>query len=298
MFELIHVCGNTWYIKSPTNVGLFVTDSNKAILIDSGNSKEYAIRILSILRSKNWDLKMIINTHSNADHVGGNSYFQEKTNCRIAATRAEGAFISDPFFESSFLFGAYPNSKMRNKFLLAQPSKVTDIISYDCKDGLIADTTLKAISLPGHFMDMIGVMTPDKVFFAGDSLFSSNVLNKYQITFLYDVKNFIQTLDKLEQMDACLFIPSHADSTDDIKQLVKTNRDKINEVIDTILKYCDEPINFEDLLKKLFDHYGLILDFNQYILVGSTVKSYLSYLYDSKQIEAIFENNILLWKKI
>ena len=34
MFELIHACGNTWYIKSPTNVGLFVTDSNEAILID------------------------------------------------------------------------------------------------------------------------------------------------------------------------------------------------------------------------------------------------------------------------
>lgn len=123
-------------------------------------------------------------------------------------------------------------------------------------------------------------------------------MNKYHITFFYDVKSFIQTLDKLEQLDACLFIPSHADSTDDIKQLVKINRDKINEVIDIILKYCVEPINFEDLLKKLFDHYGLILDFNQYILVGSTVKSYLSYLYDSKQIEAIFENNILLWKRV
>ncbi|MFA6535419.1 MAG: MBL fold metallo-hydrolase [Candidatus Babeliales bacterium] len=298
MSELIHLSGRTWYIKSPTNIGLFVTDNNEVILIDSGNDKDAARKVLSILQSNNWTLKMIINTHSNADHVGGNSYLQEKTNCRIAATRFEAAFISDPVLESSFLFGAYPNSKMRNKFLLSQPSNVTDIISYDCENALIVDTTLRAVPLPGHFMDMIGVMTPDKVFFAGDSLFSSNVLNKYHITFLYDVKSFIQTLDKLEQMHACLFIPSHADSTDDIKQLVKINKNKINEVTDTILEYCVDPINFENLLKKLFDHYGLILDFNQYILVGSTVKSYLSYLYDLKQIEAIFENNVLLWKKI
>jgi len=298
MSELIHLSGRTWYIKSPTNIGLFVTDNNEVILIDSGNDKDAARKVLSILQSNNWTLKMIINTHSNADHVGGNPYLQEKTNCRIAATRFEAAFISDPVLEPSFLFGAYPNSKMRNKFLLSQPSNVTDIISYDCENALIADTTLQAVSLLGHFMDMIGVMTSDKVFFAGDSLFSSNVLNKYHITFLYDVKSFIQTLDKLEQIDACLFIPSHAVPTDDIKQLVKINKEKINEVISAILQYCVNPINFENLLKKLFDHYGLILDFNQYILVGSTVKSYLSYLYDLKQIEAIFENNVLLWKKI
>jgi len=56
-------------------------------------------------------------------------------------------------------------------------------------------------------------------------------------------------------------------------------------------------MNFENLLKKLLDHYSLTLNFNQYVLVGSTLKSYLSYLYDLKLVEAIFENNILLWKR-
>jgi len=51
--------------------------------------------------------------------------------------------------------------------------------------------------LPGHFMGMIGILTPDQTFFVADSLFSKEVLNKYHITFVYDVKSFLQTLDKL-----------------------------------------------------------------------------------------------------
>jgi glyoxylase-like metal-dependent hydrolase (beta-lactamase superfamily II) len=299
MYELINLSANklstnSWYIQSPTNIGLFKTENDGVILIDSGNDKDAAKKILSIIQSNNWHLEMIINTHSNADHVGGNAYLQEKTNCRIAATRQEAAFITDPILEPSFLFGAYPNSKLRNKFLLAQPSNVTDVISYN----EICGTGLQAIPLPGHFMGMIGIMTPDKVFFAGDSIFSEMVVNKYHVTFLYDVKSFLETLSLLEQMQANFFVPSHAAPVADIKPLVKINREKIHEIIELILNLCADPINFEILLKNILDHYSLRLDFNQYVLVGSTVKSYLSYLYDLKQIDAIFENNILLWKKV
>jgi hypothetical protein len=145
---------------------------------------------------------------------------------------------------------------------------------------------------------MIGVMTPDNVFFAADSLFGKEILNKYHITFIYDVKSFLQTLDKLEQMTAKFFVPSHASPVTDIKPLVAVNKKKVNEIIELILQNCAAPINFENILKNLLDHYSLKLDFNQYVLVGSTVKSYLAYLYDLGQISAMFENNLLLWKRV
>jgi glyoxylase-like metal-dependent hydrolase (beta-lactamase superfamily II) len=319
MYELINLSANnlstnSWYIQSPTNIGLFKIDNSRVIVIDSGNDKDAAKKILSIIQSNNWHLEMIINTHSNADHVGGNAYLQEKTNCRIVATRQEAVFITDPILESSFLFGAYPNSKLRNKFLMAQPSKVTDVISCDTVSNPPSESNtpkphaascneicgigLQAMPLPGHFMGMIGIMTPDKVFFAGDSIFSEMVVNKYHVTFIYDVKSFLETLSMLEQIQANFFVPSHAAPVRDIKPLVKINREKIHEIIELILKLCTEPINFEILLKNIMDHYSLRLDFNQYVLVGGTVKSYLSYLYDLKQIDAIFENNILLWKRV
>ena len=39
------------------------------------------------------------------------------------------------------------------------------------------------------------------------------------------------------------------------------------------------------------------MDFEQYVLVGSTVRSYLAWLKDNGRIEAVFEKNMLLWKK-
>ena len=55
-------------------------------------------------------------------------------------------------------------------------------------------------------------------------------------------------------------------------------------------------MNFEALLQRLFDEYALELSFEQYALVGSTVKSYLAWLMDKGQLKATCENNMLLWK--
>lgn len=55
-------------------------------------------------------------------------------------------------------------------------------------------------------------------------------------------------------------------------------------------------LNFEALLPKLFADYGLTMTFEQYVLVGSTVKSYLSWLKDTGKLIARFDDNHLLWQ--
>ena len=64
-----------------------------------------------------------------------------------------------------------------------------------------------------------------------------------------------------------------------------------------MVELCAEPVIFEELLKKLFDDYGLTLTFEQYVLVGSTVKSYLAWLKDTGRLTALFEDNRLLWRR-
>jgi hypothetical protein len=59
---------------------------------------------------------------------------------------------------------------------------------------------------------------------------------------------------------------------------------------------CKIPLCFEDILQKIFNHYDLDMSVNQYVLVGSTIKSYLSYLYDKGEIDFIFSNNKMLWQ--
>lgn len=54
---------------------------------------------------------------------------------------------------------------------------------------------------------------------------------------------------------------------------------------------------FEDILKFIFDDYGLVLNINQYVLVGSTIRSYLSYLYDEDKLCYLFNDNKMIWKQ-
>ena len=61
---------HTWVLEGPTNIG-FIVRNEEVILIDSGNDKEAGRRINKVLKEKNWTLKALINTHSNADHIGG-----------------------------------------------------------------------------------------------------------------------------------------------------------------------------------------------------------------------------------
>lgn len=51
------------------------------------------------------------------------------------------------------------------------------------------------IPLPGHFFDMVGFRMPDDTVFLADSLSSEAALEKYQITFVYDVEAYLKTLE-------------------------------------------------------------------------------------------------------
>lgn len=64
-----------------------------------------------------------------------------------------------------------------------------------------------------------------------------------------------------------------------------------------IVELCTEPLCFEQILQRLFEAYGLNMNFEQYALVGSTVRSYLAWLKDTGQITSRFENHLLLWER-
>ena len=291
--NLQKIASNTYLIPSPANIGLYVQDK-QAILIDSGNDKEAGRQILKLLNEKNLKLKLIINTHSNADHIGGNAFIQNKTECRIAATRIEAAFIQDPILEPSFLYGGFPNARLTNKFLMAKPSRVTDIIP---SSGNILNTNLEAISLPGHFFDMIGIKTPDNIIFIADSLISEEIINKYHLFFLYDVKAHLETLKKLKTVEAEVFIPSHGTPTPSINKLITINENKVKEIISTVLSYCEKSATFDEILSRICKKYKIDLNANQYVLISNTIKSYLSFLGEEGKLGMSFSEGSVFWKK-
>ena len=290
MYELIQVGEKSWYIKSPANVGVYCMNDEEVCLIDSGSDKEAGRKILKAVTSQGWRVNCIINTHANADHTGGNQFIQSRTGCRVLATDVESAVARHPWLESSLLYGGYPYAKLRNKFLLAKPTQETCDIADGLPDGL------SVLKLPGHYLDMIGIATDDGVAFLADAIFRREIIEKYHVVFIYDVAKFLETLDMLEGLEAKIFIPAHCDATDDIKELVAINRAKTLEIAELLVELCSEPKTFEKILKSVFDRYDLAMNDNQYVLVGSTVRSYLSYLYDCGRVTAEFIDNEMLWR--
>ncbi len=69
------------------------------------------------------------------------------------------------------------------------------------------------------------------------------------------------------------------------------------EIADKITDICQEPLCFEAILQRLFTDHGLTMNFEQYVLVGSTVRSYLAWLKDIGRLNSLFENNMLLWQR-
>lgn len=289
--ELIQVGKNTYYIKNNTNIGIYLVSHSEVYLIDTGNDRDAGKKILKIIDEHGWVIKGIINTHSNADHIGGNEVIQKRSGCDVLSYGREQSFIEYPDFESTLLYGGFPFSDLRNKFLMAKPSAVKDI-EENLPEGL------SYFSLKGHFVDMIGIKTSDDVYFLGDALFSLETISKYGVFFLYDVKSFLETLDYLKTLHGTLFIPSHVSALTCLDSLILENRKKVLEIAQLIVSFCKEERSFEEILCFVFQHYHLAMNLNQYVLVGSTIRSYLSYLCDEKKLVYEFQDFKMYWKAI
>ena len=292
MYELIPVKGNSYYIESPAKIGLYVIGNGEVCLFDSGNDRGAGKKIKKLLDANGWTLTAIYHTHSHADHIGGSCFLQKETGCRVYAPGIECDFTCHPILESAFLYGGYPPTELRHKFLLAEASDAR----------LLTPEVLPAgvgiVPLPGHSFDMVGFSTPDGVIYLADALSKRETLDKYGIGFVYDVGAYLETLKAVEKMTAEVLVPSHADpaSPEAMAALARYNIEKVHEAADRIAELCSSPTQFETILKGVFDRYGTTMTPEQYVLVGSTVRSYLAWMKATGRLTSEIHENMLLWR--
>lgn len=289
--ELVKIGDKTYYIANATNIGVYKINDKDVFLIDTGNDKDAGKKILKIINEQGWNIKGIINTHSNADHIGGNKVIQDRSDCIILANGIEKSFTEYPILESSFLYGAYPFEELQNKFLCAKESRVTLL-----KDNL--PLGLESFNLKGHFFDMIGIKTSDDVYFLADALFSEETISKYHLFYIYNVKEFFNTLEFLKKLNGNAYVLAHCKVTNDISNLIEINKNKVLEISDCIFDLCSKELTFEEILQGVFEKYNLDMNLNQYVLVGSTIKAYLTYLHDLGKLKYEFIDNKMIFKQI
>jgi glyoxylase-like metal-dependent hydrolase (beta-lactamase superfamily II) len=227
---------------------------------------------------------------------------QNRTGCEIWASRGEKAIIENPQLESALIWGGYPFPEIRSKFFEAQPSNVTRVISGGEKIKL-RDSTLEMISLPGHYIDMLAVLHTDKKtgirsVHLADSVFGREILAKYWIAFLHDVEGVKATLEKINTLEVDYFVPSHGAIVTDVKALTEMNMLAVLETEKAVLHYLEQKLTVEELLQKIAALNTIPLGYSQYVLISSTLRSYLSYLYRIKKIRYVIEDNKMYWQKL
>ena len=291
MYELIQVGAHTYYIASPSNVGLYEYNGRCA-LIDSGSDKDAAKKILNHIEANGWTLEKVFCTHSHADHTGGCATLYARTGCEIYAPGVCAAIVKYPYILPSALFGGFPMKQLCSKFVMAKPC--------DCRE-LIENTDalpegLEMTRLDGHDFEQVGFKTSDGVWFPADSVVSVQTFDKYKIAFLYDIAEHLKTLEKLKTLEGRLFIPAHCEPMESISELAQRNIENVYEVAGIIKDFCRTGLTIDELLEKLFAEFGIKLYLMQYELIGSTTRGYLSWLHDRGEIECVFEGSKLLWK--
>lgn len=294
MYELVKVSDCTYYIDCPARMGVYVRENGEAYLIDSGNDKDAGKKAKRIVEGENWTLKGVLTTHSHADHIGGCNYLQTQTGCKVFASPMEGAFATHTTLMPISLYGGNPHKEIRHKDMIAKPCTVS---SFDDPDF---PKEIEVIDLAGHAPGQVGYKMPDGSVFLADVLCTRQTLDKYAIVYLYDVGAHLDSLDCVAQMkvpEGAMFIPAHCPVSEDVADLTAYNKAKILEIADFLTGSCKEPKTLEQLLAGAFEHYGLTMSFAQHELIGSTIRSYMTYLEQQGKVEIYIENNYLFYKE-
>lgn len=291
MYELNRVGEHTYYIGSPTNIGLYEY-GGKCCLIDGGSDKDAAKKALKHIEEQKWTLEKVFCTHSHADHTGGCQTLKERTGCAVYAPKACAAVLSNSYLLPSVLYGGFPSRELRSKFLMAKPCECFELTEDVLPEGLTFT------HIDGHDFEQVAFKTCDDVWFIADGTVSEQTTEKYKIAFLYDIAEHLKSLEKMKSFEGTLFIPSHDEPKKDIAELIERNIACIYDVADTIKRLCVDGLSIDELLEQIFAEFGIKLYMMQYALIGSTTRSYLSWLLEKGEIKCEFLGSKLVWKTV
>lgn len=287
--------GNTYYYDSVVAQGGY-NQNNSWLIIDSGNDDSSAKK--SIRPLDNPDIKYIFNTHSHADHCGGNAYFQKKFDTKIIAPIIEDKFIEAPLLEPVYLYGAIPPKAMKNKFLFAKASSVSKVIETAGNLQLEFNSHVEnfdLINLSGHSPNMMGIITPDNIAFIGDALLGEAYLKKHSLMFTFDVARHLDSIEALKSLQADGYVLAHGGYTDNLQTLIEANRSSLMRTSEMVLASCkQEAMTFDQLHARLYDLLALEEILSTHMLNRSVIRAHVQYLESRGNLEFVINKGELL----
>lgn len=283
--NLVQAKGNSFYCDGIFSIGVYIKDK-RAVLIDSGISKDVAKEIDKTLIQAQVQVVAIINTHCHGDHCGGNAFFQQKyPQVKIYCTEAERPFIEDPLMAPICFCGgaaAFEELKRCKPITPQQASKVTDIIApYQDQKIILCEETIDIITLPGHTRGMIAIKTPDNVLYCGDAVFGEDTFRKYPILYYTFINDTLDSFNKLRALvpSVDIAIIYHGGRVSNLISLIDDHEQRILETKNWILDLIREsPLSLEEITAKVMQASKVPDDLISYMLTKVPMQAYLAEL--------------------
>jgi glyoxylase-like metal-dependent hydrolase (beta-lactamase superfamily II) len=296
--KLCKIMDNHYYFHGAVNIG-YVKHKNNGLLIDAGLDAQAMKKILKQLEDNKLPITHLFVTHAHADHYGGASYLQKKKEVYTIAPYIEEAILRYPILEPLYLFqGNSPIHELRNKFLEGEPIKIDKVVT----EGIfeIDGLEINAIALPGHSINQLGLKIND-IFYAADSYFGPDSLEKHKIPFIIDLEETLQSLGKLKTEVCKGAIPGHGKYEESFLRTVDYNinyhLNVLQSMRDLLYKFPDG-CSHEELIRGMCEEWQIELPrISSWALYRTAITAYLTKLYKDKEVSLCIKNHTLWIKK-
>jgi len=197
-----------------------IKTENGYFLIDSGFAMNRS-KLEMILKQEGItpaEIKLVIITHGDIDHIGNCAYLQKRYGLKIAVHEADadmcrtGKRILNRKRKSSLLKKLFMPIRsaliikpMMKKFPLE--AFEPDIILTDSQDLKQYGLDAKVIHIPGHSMGSIGILTTNGDFFSGDTI--NNRKRPTVADIVEDEAALASSLEKIRKMKIRNVYPGH-----------------------------------------------------------------------------------------
>lgn len=280
------------------NVGVIETGDAGAILVDTGSNESNARKMLRAVRD---DLGLqvvgVLATHAHADHFGGNAFVVKRTDATVHAPPFEASIIRQPELQPIFLYGgAAPPEALRQRFILAEPSRVD--VELASGEREVLGVTVDVVPLRGHSPNQAGFVV-DGVFFCADVVFPQTAIDKYRIPYLFDLSEHLAAMSASLDIEAEYVVPGHGPVETSIGDLVRLNRTIVEETLDCIRRSLTQALTLEQVSEIVFERMAVPMAGHvSFYLLRPTIAAYLTHLEGLGEVEHVMDGRVAKWQPV